>query len=452
MSFNRIYFAGSIAVAALVCIAQISGGTMFILLSLAMFMGLAAVSSAKNFTLPVMLFFLPWAPILKINPGSFSFYTIAMVMICLISAVKNHQTFKRYHITAGILLVLITLISKLIDASKLALDYVCFMMLIVLMPVMQKEALVKKYSIYDVVVYLAAGAVIAGLCAQRFAGYGNIARYIRVDAYLTIVRRCGFNPDPNFYMAQITAAIGGCLVLILRRDNRKRALFLSILLMLLLYCGFMSGSKTFAVVVAAEILLWVIELFRLRNQPGFKFTLILCGIIAVIYIATSTVFGGLIDTLITRFSFTTDISSLTTHRTDLWVNYYDAILDDLKVLLIGEGYTDVTVLGRASHNTVIQTIYQFGILGSAVLLGWIYCFYHYDSLEKSGKKNLVRIGIMLAGVYLPWLAIDMLFFDEFFLLQWFCLIAIRQLGYKEEAAEMAAAAETEMLNEAIERD
>ena len=438
MSFNKTYLAGCLAVALGICAVQIVGAPIVVLMGLAMFMGFMALSAVQNFSLPILLFFLSWAPILKIRPGTFSFYTIALVMICMISSIKNRYGFRKYHIASSVLLIILTLIAKLIDGSTIALDYIFFMLLMVMVPVMQKEALAGKYSAFDVVIYLTVGAVFAGFCAQWFAGFENIARYVRVDAYLTIVRRCGFSSDPNFYMAQITAAIGGCLILMLNKSTRGRTIFLGVMLMLLLYCGFMSGSKTFALVAILMVLMWMVELFRLRNQPGLKALLIVCVIIGIIYIATSSIFGDLIDMMITRFSFTRDLSSLTTKRTDIWINYLDAIIDDLKVLLIGNGLTDAAVFGRASHNTALQMIFQFGIIGSAVLLVWIFAFYwHENRGYRFPRRSWIRLLIVITGIYLPWMSIDTLFFDEFFILQWYCLIAVRMLGDKTDMQKLA---------------
>ena len=52
-------------------------------------------------------------------------------------------------------------------------------------------------------------------------------------------------------------------------------------------------------------------------------------------------------------------------------------------------------------------------------------------------KNLVRIGIILAGVYLPWLAIDSLFFDEFFMWQWFFALGVHTLCQETDTPEDA---------------
>ena len=118
-----------------------------------------------------------------------------------------------------------------------------------------------------------------------------------------------------------------------------------------------------------------------------------------------------------RFSYSANISQLTTGRTDLWKKYIEEFLHNAPLTLLGEGYTSVTLDGFASHNTVIQGIFQFGIIGFPFFLTWVYLslkstFVKYVNIKANWKFAL----LMCVGVVLPWMALDLLFFDEFFLL------------------------------------
>lgn len=426
--FNWKYLMAAVVTALALCAAQIYGSRVLILACCAAFVVQMLVAGLRNHTLPLLLFFLPWSPLLRTSPQSFSFYTIALVMLCAIKAGKNFSRFKRHYLTTGILLLLVTLLSKLINGSFLELSYICFILMIVVFPTFRLEEQKSQYGFYEAVVYFSAGIVIAALCAQEFATFGNIAKYIRVDSYSTIVRRCGFYGDPNYYTAQITAAIAGCLVLLLKERKKARSVILCFLLLLLLYCGFLSGSKSFVLILAIALVLWAIELLRMRGRLGLKIILSVTGVVAAMYIATSALFSELIDVLVVRFSAASDVDGFTTGRTELWASYADAIINDWKTLLLGQGYTNVKVNGRGSHSTLIQMIYQFGLLGAPVLIAWIV---HY--WRPRGNNGTVRTMrkmrnlVLLTGVLLPWLAIDMLFFDEFFLLQWYCYAGIQAM-------------------------
>ena len=173
----------------------------------------------------------------------------------------------------------------------------------------------------------------------------------------------------------------------------------------------------------------------MRGKVGQKILLIIFGVLAAAYIATSAIFGGWIDIVMTRFSFATNLSTLMTGRLELWDGYMAEIMGDAKVLFLGKGFTNVKVNARGSHSTVIQAVYQLGILGVPVLAAWTVCFFSgLPKKSKLQKKKSVSIYVLLIGAFMPWLAIDAMFFDEFFLFQWYVFIAL--LGGVEEVGEL----------------
>lgn len=429
MAIHNRYFWICVILAFGLCITQIIGSTILILACLAVFLLFAGWTCAKDFTLPVLLFFLPWSQILRTGPDAFSFFTFALVLICAVSVVKRRLWFKRYHLVAGILLLMLTLFSKLLDGSFLAFDYIAFMMLIFLFPVVKDEWIYAKYDFFEVVAFFSAGTTMAALCAQQFAVFPNISRYINIHSYLNIVRLSGFYGDPNFYTAQILAALGGCLVAVLKEPNRRRVTFSSVISVILVYCGLLSGSKSFALIAAMIVLMWFVELTRMHGKTGRKIVVVICGIIVAVFIATSALFSGLIEIMLTRFSFTRDFSSFTTGRVELWLRYLEEIFNSAKILLIGKGFTNVKVDDRAPHNTIIQAVFQFGIVGVPILLGWCVAFFgRVRTGEVPMKKRFLNSLILITGVYVPWLALDILFFDEFFLLQWYAFMGFLQLS------------------------
>lgn len=429
MAIHNRYFWVCVILALALCVTQILGSTILILGCLAGFLALVSWFCVQDMTLPIMLFFLPWSQILKTGPGAYSFFTFAQVLVCAVSLVKRRLWFKRYHLAAGVLLLALTLFSKLLDGSFLAMDYIAFMMLIFLFPIVKEEWTAGKYDFFEVVFFLSGGAIMAALCAKQFAVFPNIARYINIHSYLNIVRLSGFYGDPNFYTAQILAALSGCLIAILKETNRRRVTAASILAIILIYCGFLSGSKSFALIAVVIVLAWFAELIRMRGKGGRKILIITCSVLVLVFIATSALFSGLIDVMLTRFAYSKDFSSFTTGRVELWLRYYEEIFSSAKILLLGKGFTNVKVDERAPHNTIIQAVFQFGIIGVIVLIGW--CAGFYERVRKGSvpfKKRFLNTCLLIAGVYVPWLALDILFFDEFFLLQWYAFMGFLQLS------------------------
>lgn len=139
MAIHSKYFWMYLLLALAVCIGQIIGSTVLLLGILALFMLLMGWSCGREFTLPALLFFLPWSQILRTGPDEFSFFTFGIVMTCVISLVKRRFWLRRYHIATGIGLLALTLFAKLLDGSFLAFDYIAFIMMLFLFPVVKEE-------------------------------------------------------------------------------------------------------------------------------------------------------------------------------------------------------------------------------------------------------------------------------------------------------------------------
>lgn len=441
MQIKKSYLVLSIVLVLLLCVAQVFGSTILILPCLAAFLLLVGWSCSQNYTLPILLFFLPWSPVLRTSPLGYSFFTFGLILVCGISIIKKRFKFRKYPIVAGILLLFLTLVSKVIDGSGLTFDYIAFIMLIFLFPVVKGEWTLKKYDFYQVVVFFSLGVIIAALCALNLTIFPNIARYIRVDAYATITRRSGFYGDANFYTAQITAAMGGCLLLLLQEKKAGRFVSVVVLLLLLLYSGFLSGSKSFILVTILAVGLWLIALLRKPGRTGLKIGAVSGVVLVILVVATSALFGDLLEVVLTRFSYSKDMDSFTTGRTDLWMMYLEELVGDAKVFFLGKGFTNIKVEGRGSHNTLIQAFFQFGFIGVPVLVYWIISFFRGGS-RQGRRKRISRSEAMtiIVAALIPWVAIDALFFDEFFLLQWYVFCALQQLR-NEEATQLIPAEE-----------
>ena len=416
----------------LLCYAQIHKNRILVFLCLGLFLLHIAYTCIHNYELPVLLFYLPWTALLRFSPDSISFYTLALLMVGCIEIVKNKFQLKNYYVSIALVIAVLSLLAKIISGYRLTNSYLMFLAMLVLFPMLDFEN--RGYDFYWLTVSFAIGIIIAALTAERFAGYPNIAQYIKVDSYLSITRRCGFYGDPNFYTAHITAAIAGCLVLVADGQRRARTAVLLVLAAVLVYCGFLSGSKSFFLIWVFLMILWVIEICQTKGKLTRKAALILGLLVFLVYVASSSLFRDKIDVILTRFSWADNASELTTGRTDLWKIYLTAIFDSPRLLLLGQGFTNVLIAPKASHNTLIQLVYQFGIFGGTLLVAWQWGLYR----EIIGRQRLadvkaIRTAMLAAGAILPWIALDILFFDELFLIPAYVYIGIQELCSKRKS-------------------
>jgi uncharacterized membrane protein len=108
----------------------------------------------------------------------------------------------------------------------------------------------------------------------------------------------------------------------------------------------------------------------LKGRAGRKALLIVISALAALYIASSSMFGDLFDIVMSRLENANNWSDFTTHRTDIWADYSEAIFLNIKILLLGNGLTNIKLNDISTHNTIIQCIWQFGIIGAPIIMWW----------------------------------------------------------------------------------
>lgn len=422
---------GCVVIAALLCLGQVMGSTPMLLACLLCFLLFAAVAAYRGKASPVLLFFLPWAPLLKLAPGTTSFYTFALIIVCVIVFWKKRFAPNIYCALLALPLVAITLIAKALGGYSLSADYILFVFFLFLFPVVIGE-LQENVEFTGLTVFFSVGIICAALSAQQLVVFPQIARYIDVYSWNVVTRLSGYYGDANFYSAHISAALSGVLLIFLQEEKDSRKNWMLVLGMLLLYCGFLSASKTFFVVIACVLFFWFLKFLFMRGEVTKKLW-ILAGIaLCVCIITVSGVFAEQWKAIVFRFQQSTTLSGLTTGRTDLWLEYLRALWGDMK-LLVGCGFTNVLINGNASHNTIIQIVFQFGIPGGLVLAAWMH-FFVSGALRYHGVRlPLLDAAIMITGVFLPWMSLDLVFFDEFFLMPLYAVAGFIYVGKRTKA-------------------
>ena len=418
-----ISFIGCIFLSMAVCYSQMLGNQLFILSCLIMFLLFCLWACDCSMIFSVLLYFLPWSPLLKLQSGGVSFFTIALLLACAFFFLKGGLSFNIAQLFLTMLIVLFTLFAKLIQENSVENSYLFFSLMLLLYPNAVKN---KNFSstFRSVTLFFAFGIITAALSAQQAADYSNILQYIKVDSYLDIVRRSGYYGDPNFYCAQITACLAGVQLMLSREKERAKQALLLIIMIVLIYCGLLSASKSFILVTALLFAAWIPIIFE-RGNRRFGLLIGIIGIVIIVF--TSPVFSDLLAIVDNRFSLVTNVSDLTTGRTDLWQNYQNYFSQHPLLSLFGEGYTDVVLDGRASHNTIIQGIYQFGFLGFPLVLAWVgVTLKNIYKIQLKTSINWKVVTLMCIGVAVPWLGLDILFFDEFFLLPIYIHLAVME--------------------------
>ena len=397
-------------------VAQATGSLILLLPCLACFLFLVCFAAIQGVALPVLMFFLPFAPLLKIYYGTISFFTLALLCVYVISAFFGSKGQDVRHFIPALLITALSMLVKLAYNESFSNSYFLFIVTLLFLPFIKNEIL-KKYDFLSLTLFFVLGITIAAITSQFLIYFPSIMQFInRIDFYDS-VRLAGYYGDPNFYSAHISAALAGTLILLLKSGSKKRIVALVVMVLVLLYCGLLSISKSFLLISVCLFLLWISKLLFTKGKISLKFSIVSMAIVAAIFLLSSTIFTDSVNLILSRFSNDNSLSDFTTKRTDIWLNYFKHFIDNPAIFLFGHGYSSVLVYEKAAHNTLIQLIFQFGIVGFSFYVLWLLFL-----LKKFFNKILFKINdlmsvlILLVGCVGPWLALDMLFLDEFFLI------------------------------------
>ena len=432
-----VLLGGCLLACLLLVLAQTVGNGFLLLLVLIGCLLLAALACRQGLAIPVLLFFLPWSPLMKLAPGRISFYTIGLLICCALALAQDGMRLTVRQVVLAASLMALTLTAKILQTGSITNDYLMFVFMLLLFPCIARSC-PRATSFRCATMFFAGGIFSAAILARLVAHYPNISRYIIVESYLTVTRLSGFYGDPNFYSAHVTACLAGVLVLLSRETEKRRQILLAAVSVALLYCGLLSASKTFVLTVACLFLFWFPILLE-RGNYGSARTRLLFGVLcAVAFVLVSPAFRQVLQIIGARFTEGEGLAGLTTNRTTLWLQYLTAFVHDIPLTLFGAGYTSVNLFRKASHNTLIQAVYQFGILGIPLLLVWMWNMladmFPESDKPLAGWKYTV---LLCVGSFLPWMALDILQYDEFFLLPVYVLLGVAHVAGWDTPAESA---------------
>lgn len=391
--------------------------TPVVVAGLLFFIGMIAFNDIK-LILPLMLFYLPWATIMKLSPGTFSFFSLVSIIILARLVIKSRKLNNLNAMVAGLLLIGMMILTSVARAEAMPTSFIRFGMVLLMLTwyISDKE----NYPDFEVcTIFYSAGMLLASGMAYLLLASPGMQRFISVMNYanIKVTRLAGFNQDPNYFAMQVLLAVV-CLFILSNhtRSTLKKVIQFSAIGCLLFF-GLTSVSKMFLISLVMIGLVWFIGMLTSRNDVSQKVTVILlCAALATVIVSTQ-LFSDMIDEYLKRFAEITNVSSLTTGRSDLQAFYINYILNNIDVLLCGVGFILKYPAGVPNnvHNTPIDFIYRLGIIGTALFVTWYINIFKQASLKiKMLFEKKLQFLIVLLGLFLPWMALDVLGGDEFF--------------------------------------
>ena len=376
----------------------------------------------KEYFLPLMLFYLPWSSLLRFDPSQSSFHSIivpVVFVILFVNYIKKYNDFRKNYYAYAIVLTAYTLIVKFLNGLSFNSPFIFFIIMLFFIPIYLNEYF--KAIRFDVcIVFISIGNISAFIASYLLMTNQNVLKYIDINKEMQVgLRLSGFYGDPNYFSAQMLVAIIGLLIILTKVRNKKLILPIIIMVAALCYFAMQSVSKMFIISLVTVLFLWIVNMLVSRMGLGYKLGILTIIAAIIIIVMLENVFMKEIDYYLLRFGKVRDSISLTTGRIVLWKIYIDYLLANPEKLFFGIGVSDdqIRIIFRTNnaHMTVIQTIYQLGIVGTAMFVLWWKSIYNalFTKLNIS-ISDLVNLLIMALAIFLPWLALDMFYFREFF--------------------------------------
>ncbi|QTE74995.1 hypothetical protein JS518_03655 [Clostridiales bacterium FE2010] len=176
-------------------------------------------------------------------------------------------------------------------------------------------------------------------------------------------RFSGLQPNPNYLSLDITMAICCIIVLILLRKAKATDW---VLLISLFVFGLMTISQSFIVGIIPLMILWILFSSKQGIGRSIKISIAVLCILAFLYLFAR----DYISLFLFRFEQKQgkSLARVTTGRSDIWIEYVQAIVSSPKILFVGNGLNTLVESGNGAHNTYLELIFSLGICGSLLYL------------------------------------------------------------------------------------
>lgn len=327
--------------------------------------------------LPTLCFLLPFANIIKLQPGQISFFTV-FFLIYVIRTLLKKDALRRVFLLSLLFFAGYAFVfsgtGKIITIATMVCGFA----------MLHDACKSDEYDYKEVLYAFCMGIIfssILGLFKEQLPIVDSFVQEAtqKIGHKEYVERFVGLNVNPNYYTMDISVVLA-CLTVMMVTSSKPSKVQVLMFVGLSVF-GLMSVSKSFLLIWV--LLLAVIIFYGFLNGGTSFFRIIIMFAVMAVFIYFFA--KESIDTYIYRLTEDSDgdMSGITTGRIDIWISYIKAILKSERVLLFGAGLGEI--LERGTHNTYLEALYGLGLVGTM-----FYAFVLRMSLAiKSFPKRLV---------------------------------------------------------------
>ncbi len=314
-----------------------------------------------QYSLAILFFLLPFASLIKITPNSQSLFTY-LCLFCVMWNIIKSRSFDKNFFGAFLIFCLYLLLGAFNNLNLSRLIKFLSNIFIIYYALKLKD----ENNYYRIFLFFILGMIASSLLAVLDV-IPNLTEYIaEIDLWRpnnSLERFTGLYPDPNYYSVNLIISL--CLIAILYHNKKINGLSAAIMSLFILWFIILTYSKSAFLMLALPILLWLYLLIKRK-----KYISLLIAVIALIAVVISSLKGNIsiFDVVLSRLDSADSLSSLTTGRFDLWIEYLAYIFEHGGIALFGAGFGADLPYSHAAHNTYIDFLYYLGIFGTALFI------------------------------------------------------------------------------------
>lgn len=334
----------------------------------------------------LLISLMPWAYIYKVNGVSTSLFSI-LVFAVVIKYVINIRYFNNMFVVLLFCFFFNVFVHFSINSSTMAFMFIKLLFNIILL--YEMCTLHTEEHLPIILVMFIISVVLSSAVAEFFPQKALLYNRISVDSTFVefkYARFKGLQNDPNYYNASLVISLLSLCYLFIKKQIGLSFFPLSVIC---IYFGFLTYSKSFFLL----LLIWfAVVVFYSFKKKRYALGGLLLGISAV---AIAFIFSGkvqLINVLMNRF---TDASGATSGRTDIWPMFIRHFIENPMVLLFGNGFESLIFQTHAAHNTYIDLIYYFGIVGTVLLLPLILISFRQNKMYHKQTFSYIFLGFIM---------------------------------------------------------
>ncbi len=349
----------------------------------------------------MMMFAMPFSNIFKSSPEAQSFFTYLLFFFIL------YMLYKKKTIDANFFVAFLVLTAFLVFQTLRTINlfrtikFIANLLFIYFAVNIKSKDDSRKVFLFYILGIVVSSAVVALELIPNLSNYFQV-QDLGYD-YDYMIRFSGLYADPNYY--SINVIISLCLIILLNHKNQLSMIPTLILAALMVAFAIMTFSKSAFLMLIFPLFLFLYSKIKQKKYLFAILFLIICtGFI--VYVMSGNV--PAFKTILSRLE-QSDASSLTTGRSDLWLEYINYLSNSISTLLFGAGFGAPVVGAKAAHNTYIDLAYYLGIIGTAILLYVLLTI--SQSTGCKTKNSILNYSIWITVMIMYFFLSELFYFD-----------------------------------------